>query len=105
VGPSQFVFEAITQKAISPRKLITAFELNPVLLDMLNRPETSYYALLGLAISKALARRERLPDYRTIDDAAKLLQKSSNIMVITGAGVSVLPCVAYRYINDQTEAI
>lgn len=37
---------------------------------------------------RELKKRQKLPDYRTIDDAAKLINSSKNILVITGAGIS-----------------
>jgi NAD-dependent histone deacetylase SIR2 len=44
--------------------------------------------LLGLAISRELSKRLKLPFYNTIDDAVGLLKKSRNIIVLTGAGIS-----------------
>lgn len=51
-------------------------------------PDESFYQLLGLAISRELNKRPRLEQYKTIDDAAKLLRERKNVMVITGAGIS-----------------
>lgn len=39
-------------------------------------------------MKRELRKRYKLPEYNTIDDAVSLLQKSKNIMVITGAGIS-----------------
>jgi NAD-dependent histone deacetylase SIR2 len=44
--------------------------------------------LISHAIMRAYYKRPKLPQYNTIDDVASLLQQSSNIMVITGAGIS-----------------
>jgi NAD-dependent histone deacetylase SIR2 len=50
--------------------------------------DEAFYHLLGLAINRELNKRPMLEQYRTIDDAAMLLRNSTNIMVITGAGIS-----------------
>lgn len=44
--------------------------------------------MLGAAIVRAYHKRQKLAQYNTLADAAALLQQSSNILVITGAGVS-----------------
>jgi NAD-dependent histone deacetylase SIR2 len=41
-----------------------------------------------MAFSRELSKREKIPDYNTIDDAVSLLKKSKNIIVLTGAGIS-----------------
>ncbi|KAF3043496.1 NAD-dependent histone deacetylase sir2 [Didymella heteroderae] len=87
VGASQFVMENITSEKMTARKLCTAFNVRiPRFLD--DAPDESFYQLLGLAINRELNKRPRLDQFRTIDDAARLLRDRSNIMVITGAGIS-----------------
>ena len=87
VGASQFVMENITSEKMTARKLCTAFNVKiPRFLD--DAPDESFYQLLGLAINRELNKRPRLDQYRTIDDAAKLLRERQNVMVITGAGIS-----------------
>jgi NAD-dependent histone deacetylase SIR2 len=72
---------------MTARKLCSAFGIRiPTFMEGL--PDDGYYQLLGLAINRELNKRPRLEQYKTIDDAAMLLRKSSNIMVITGAGIS-----------------
>lgn len=51
-------------------------------------PDDSYYGLLTLALTRELAKRAKLIQYNTIDDAVYLLKKSRNIVVLTGAGIS-----------------
>lgn len=70
---------------MSMRTLGLVFNLNPAWL--LEDDET-YFCLLGLAITRAYYKRRKLEQYNTIDDAAQLLRRSRNIMVITGAGIS-----------------
>ncbi|KAL1622743.1 NAD-dependent histone deacetylase sir2 [Diplodia seriata] len=87
VGAGPFVYETVTTGKVSAKKLCTAFGLKPPSF-LEGAPDSSYYQLLGLAIARELSKRHRLPEHSTIEDAARLLQKSKNIMVITGAGIS-----------------
>ena len=50
--------------------------------------DESFFRVLGLALMKELQKRQRLPQYKTIEDAAKLLQSAKNVLVVTGAGIS-----------------
>ncbi|KAL5113754.1 NAD-dependent histone deacetylase sir2 [Pleosporales sp. CAS-2024a] len=87
VGASQFVLENITSEKMTARRLCTAFGIRipPFMRDA---ADDTFYQLLGLAINRELNKRPRLEQYRTIDDAARLLRERNNIMVITGAGIS-----------------
>ena len=79
--------ENITSEKMTARKLCTAFGVKiPKFLE--DAPDENFYQLLGLAINRELNKRPRLAQYKTIDDAAKLLRERTNIMVITGAGIS-----------------
>ncbi|CAD0082834.1 unnamed protein product [Aureobasidium vineae] len=84
LGPNKFVEQTITLGAVSIRKLVTAFGVRPDLPYSTNW----YYQILGRCIQRELTRRQKLTEYNTIDDAVSLLQKSKNILVITGAGIS-----------------
>nr|POE49284.1 nad-dependent protein deacetylase hst1 [Quercus suber] len=67
-----------------PRVLGAVFGIDPELdLD-----DGTYLCLLRLAIRHAFSKRSKLPQYNTLDDAARLLRSSHNIIVITGAGIS-----------------
>ncbi|KAF1817069.1 SIR2-domain-containing protein [Eremomyces bilateralis CBS 781.70] len=86
VEVSEFVRESIESNVISAKKLLTAFRVK---IDFgPTEPDTAYYKALGVAIAHELGKRQRLSQYSTIGDAASLLQKASNVMVITGAGIS-----------------
>lgn len=50
--------------------------------------DTAYYAFLQIGIARELVKRNKLPQYNTLKDVAKLLHQSKNIIVLTGAGVS-----------------
>lgn len=51
----------------------------------------AYHPLLGMVITRDLRARQKLIQYNTLDDVVKLLKESSNIIVLTGAGVRPLP--------------
>ncbi|THV90885.1 SIR2-domain-containing protein [Aureobasidium pullulans] len=84
LGPNRFIEQTITSGVVGVRKLVTAFGVRPDL------PYGTrwYYQILGQCIQRELRRRQKLTEYNTVDDAVSLLQKSKNIMVITGAGIS-----------------
>ncbi|KAF2145737.1 uncharacterized protein K452DRAFT_265034 [Aplosporella prunicola CBS 121167] len=87
IGAGPFIFETVTTRKISAKKLCTAFAIRPPPF-LEGQPDSAYYQLLGIAIARELSKRRRLSKYSTIEDAAHLLKKSKNIMVITGAGIS-----------------
>ncbi|KAJ5482651.1 NAD-dependent protein deacetylase h.t1.c1 [Penicillium diatomitis] len=87
IGKAAFVEETIVRGTVTARKLCTAFRIMPpVFLE--GAPDDSYHPLLAIALSREFARRPKLPQYNTIEDALRLLQKSKNIIVLTGAGIS-----------------
>lgn len=89
MGEDRFLAETVEAQIITAKKLCTAFGIRlPSFLD--GQPDASYYPLLGLCISRELSKRAKLPQYNTIEDAVSLLEKSKNIIVLTGAGVSLL---------------
>lgn len=88
VGKAAFVEETIAQDKVTAKKLCTAFGIMPPAF-LEGAPDEAYHPLLAIAISQEFSRRQKLPQYNTIDDAVKLLQESKNIIVLTGAGVSI----------------
>ncbi|KAF3761462.1 hypothetical protein M406DRAFT_219173, partial [Cryphonectria parasitica EP155] len=87
LGPEEFCRRTIDSGYISAKKLLTAFGVRPP--DFLEgHPDQSYRSLLILAITRELAKRAKLSTYNSVDDAVELLQKSKNIIVLTGAGIS-----------------
>ncbi|ORX99716.1 SIR2-domain-containing protein [Basidiobolus meristosporus CBS 931.73] len=55
----------------------------------MGRPVLQLLPLLELLISRFLRERQRLPDVNTVEDVVRLIKESKNIMILTGAGVSV----------------
>lgn len=81
--------ETIIRNTVSAKKLCTAFGiLPPSFLD--DAPDEAYHTLLAIGISREFSRRPKLPQWNTVDDAVHLIRESQNIIVLTGAGVSIL---------------
>ncbi|KAG8525601.1 uncharacterized protein KY384_009245 [Bacidia gigantensis] len=87
LGERRFIEETIESGAITSKKLITAFGIRPPFF-LEGQPDDAYDQLLQLAINRELSKRNKLPQYNTITDVVDLLQKSQNIIVLTGAGIS-----------------
>lgn len=85
-GPHKFLEEQLSIPAMTPALLGTAFGIDPQVLEIYGAD--FHMKLLSLAVGRANTKRQKLTKYNTIDDAAKLLRESKNIMVITGAGIS-----------------
>ncbi len=89
IGGDRFISETVEAGTITAKKLCTAFGIRPpFFLD--GEPDEGYYSLLDLAICRELSKRAKLSQYNTIEDAVSLLQRSRNIIVLTGAGVRML---------------
>ena len=87
-GEDKFLEETVVNGSITAKKLCTAFGIRPPAF-LEGQSDSAYYNLLGLGICRELSKRVKLPQYNTIDDVVTLLQKSNNIIVLTGAGVSL----------------
>jgi hypothetical protein len=88
IGKAAFVEETIARDTVTAKKLCTAFGiLPPAFLD--GAPDEAFHPLLAIAISREFTRRQKLSEYNSVDDAVKLLKESKNIIVLTGAGVSI----------------
>ncbi|KAI5866377.1 SIR2-domain-containing protein [Durotheca rogersii] len=87
VGPQEFCKQTVEAGTVTAKKLLTAFGIRPpAFLD--GHPDESYYGLLTLALTRELAKRAKILQYNTVDDAVALLKRSRNIIVLTGAGIS-----------------
>ena len=86
VGVEEFIKQTIENESVSARKLCTAFGLRVPFLE--GGPDDAYYRILGLAIQREMQKRVKLEEWNTLDDAVRLLQNASNIIVVTGAGIS-----------------
>lgn len=87
IGPEEFCRRTVDAGTITAKRLLTAFGVRPPgFLE--GEPDESYFGLLSLALSRELLKRAKLLEYNSVDDAVHLLQKSRNIIVLTGAGIS-----------------
>ncbi|QIX01656.1 hypothetical protein AMS68_007173 [Peltaster fructicola] len=84
VGITTFVNDLLTQTGKTAVQLGAELGLAADLLE----DEEMYMYLLERIVVSSMTRRRKLQQYNTIDDAAHLISKSKNIMVITGAGIS-----------------
>ena len=86
-GPTVFCQRTIDSGLYTAKKLLSAFGIKaPAFLD--GAPDEDYYSLLSLAMTRELSKRAKLTRYNTVDDAVDLIQRSSNIILLTGAGIS-----------------
>ncbi|KAL9477317.1 hypothetical protein ACSS6W_007158 [Trichoderma asperelloides] len=86
-GPAVFCQRTVDAGRYSAKKLLSAFGIRPpAFLD--GQPDEAYFSLLSLAITRELSKRAKLTRYNTVLDAVELIRKCSNIIVITGAGIS-----------------
>lgn len=86
IGKVAFVEETIGKNRISAKKLLTAFGVVPPSF-LEDAPDKAFHPLLGIVISREDAKRQKLDDYNSVEDAVELLKRAKNIIVITGAGV------------------
>lgn len=86
-GPAIFCQRTVDCGRYTAKKLLSAFTIKPPgFLE--GEPDSAYFSLLSLAISRELSKRIKLNTYNTVEDAVDLVQKCKNIIVITGAGIS-----------------
>lgn len=86
-GPAVFCQRTVDAGRYTAKKLLSAFGIKPPQF-LEGEPDESYYSLLSLAITRELSKRAKLARYNTVEDAVDLIAKSSNIILITGAGIS-----------------
>jgi hypothetical protein len=75
---------------VSPMKLLSLFGVGVGnLTSLIGQSEEIAWMLVAKVVTTELHTRPKLSDVNTLEDAVKLIQKSKNIMVVTGAGVSL----------------
>ncbi|RPA99336.1 SIR2-domain-containing protein [Choiromyces venosus 120613-1] len=87
VGEARFIDETLHTGTYTAKKLLTAFGVRPPFF-LEGSPDMAYLPFLGLVVTRDLRARQKLTEYNTLDDVVKLLKESSNIIVLTGAGIS-----------------
>lgn len=87
MGPEDFYRMTVDEGQVTAKKLLTAFGIK-VPEYMQGAEDAQYRQLLLVALRREMHKRNKLPQYNTIDDAVNLMKKAKNIMVLTGAGIS-----------------
>lgn len=86
-GPTLFCQRTVDSGRYTAKKLLSAFNVKcPPFLE--GQPDEEYFHLLLLAITRELSKRAKLSRYNSVNDAVDLINKSSNIVLLTGAGIS-----------------
>lgn len=81
----------VTERATPVLVLLAALGA-PIPLNAQNEPHSNpdlQYRLLKLTLTRILRRRSKLEHINTPDDVVDLIRRSKNILVLTGAGISV----------------
>ncbi|CAI2183235.1 13344_t:CDS:2 [Funneliformis geosporum] len=86
-GTQNFIQEYFFEKGLSLQKLFYAFDYR--LPGKINFSDVQLIQVLSKVVQKFLRQRKKLPNVNTLEDVVRLLRESNNIMVLTGAGVSV----------------
>ncbi|CAG9943892.1 unnamed protein product [Clonostachys rosea f. rosea IK726] len=86
-GPAVFCQRTVDAGRYTAKKLLTAFSIKPPAF-LEGQPDEGYYSLLSLAITRELSKRAKLNRFNTVNDAVDLIEKSNNIILLTGAGIS-----------------
>ncbi|CAG8550517.1 7850_t:CDS:2 [Gigaspora margarita] len=87
-GTQKFIQEYFLEKHISLQKLFYAFDYKlPKRINDL--PDMQLLPVLHKIVAKFLRQRQKLSNINTLEQVVELLRDSKNIMVLTGAGVSV----------------
>ncbi|KAI8091479.1 DHS-like NAD/FAD-binding domain-containing protein [Gilbertella persicaria] len=88
-GLMKFVEKYVVQESVPVPKMLEAF-------DIFMHPKAAALAsdiellpILRNVVTRYLRKRRRLENVNTLEDVAELLSKANNIMIVTGAGVSV----------------
>ncbi|CAG8456791.1 1624_t:CDS:2 [Paraglomus occultum] len=87
-GTANFIKEYLFDKAMPITHLLYAFDAQPP-QNLVNASDIQLIPILHKAVSKFLRHRKKLDHINTLEDVVRLLKESKNIMVLTGAGVSV----------------
>lgn len=86
IGPQAFMEETLDKAQMPPQVLGTAFGLDPKISVALG--DEIFLRILGQMIMRHYFKRQKLPQYNTLNDVAELLRKSEKIIVVAGAGIS-----------------
>ncbi|KAI8053925.1 DHS-like NAD/FAD-binding domain-containing protein [Syncephalis plumigaleata] len=91
IGLVAFIEKYVTQQKVPLAKLIELFnrELEQSAITSAYFTGSSSHVDSCLLLHRFLRQRRKLPHINTIDDVVRLMREAKNIIVLTGAGVSV----------------
>ncbi|KAI9357821.1 DHS-like NAD/FAD-binding domain-containing protein [Pilaira anomala] len=88
-GLMKFIEKYLIQESIPVPKMLEAFNIYMHPKAALLATDIELLPILKSVITRYLRKRRRLDYVNTLEDVAQLLTKANNIMIVTGAGVSV----------------
>lgn len=87
-GMKTFLTEYVIVRQIPIARLLYAFGIS-LCKELRQKQQKTQMYFLKVVIFQVLQRRQKLSCYNSIDDAVDLIHKSQNILILTGAGISV----------------
>ncbi|KAG2207782.1 hypothetical protein INT46_001973 [Mucor plumbeus] len=89
MGLMKFIEKYVIQQSVPIPKMLEAFNIYMHPKAAMLATDLELLPILKSVITRYLRKRRRLDYVNTLDDVAHLLSKANNIMIVTGAGVSV----------------
>ncbi|OAD74999.1 hypothetical protein PHYBLDRAFT_98431, partial [Phycomyces blakesleeanus NRRL 1555(-)] len=87
MGLTRFIEHYVIEEKVSVAKLLEVFRVHPKAAILAT--DLELLPILRSVVNRHLRKRNRLTNVNTLQDVVDLLRTSSNIMIVTGAGVSV----------------
>ncbi|KAG9017944.1 NAD-dependent histone deacetylase sir2 [Tulasnella sp. 427] len=88
-GMVAWLREYVIHRAVPIRQLLLGLGVLLTQPPKADIDDMTLLPLLKVCLTRILRRRERLPQYNTVDDVLSLLRTSKRIIILTGAGISV----------------
>ncbi|KAI8332575.1 DHS-like NAD/FAD-binding domain-containing protein [Chlamydoabsidia padenii] len=89
IGLMKFMEKYVLHEHVPVAKLLQVFGIIMPSRAILLASDLDLLPILRSTVSRFLRKRRRLDDVNTLDDVVSLMAKAQNIMIVTGAGVSV----------------
>jgi NAD+-dependent protein deacetylase SIR2 len=89
IGYKNLFESEILAGKITAKKLLTAFGMQAP-THLLGDDDRAYYNVLLVVMRREANKRIRIPEIHSVKHAVKLIKRSQNIVVLTGAGVCIL---------------
>ncbi|KAI8393569.1 DHS-like NAD/FAD-binding domain-containing protein [Radiomyces spectabilis] len=89
IGMIKFIEKYVIQESVPVAKLLEAFNIIMNPRATMLATDRDLFPILRAVISRHLRKRRRLDNVNTLDDVIGLLREAKNVMIVSGAGVSV----------------